>query len=185
MSNSKKGKKICVYLSSRAKNPKFKKATTEVGLSIIENGYEMVWGGSNNGLMKILADTVKKNDGTMHAVTLEHHIDEVHPSADTTYVAKNTSEKQKRIRTISDAFLILPGGIGTFFELGDLLEELKINTEFDKPLAIINSDRFYTPLLHQFEKMEEESLLYKKLRRYLKFFDKTKDAFKYLDRKLT
>ena len=114
----------------------FKIAAKKVGEYFVENDIELVYGGANVGLMKIVADEVlaggKKVVGIMPHLLLEK---EVEHKGITELIAVDTMSERKEIMSnISDGFIALPGGLGTLDELSEIFiyNQLRIS---DKPIG--------------------------------------------------
>ena len=144
--------KICVFCGSSMGNKKeYSIAAASVGEYFVENNIELVYGGADVGLMKILADVVlaggKKVIGVMPHLLIEK---EVEHKGITELIAVDTmAERKEKLIEISDGFIAMPGGIGTLDELVEVLimNQLRIS---DKPMGILNIGGYFDSLLQFF-----------------------------------
>jgi len=144
--------KICVFCGSSMGNKKeYSIAANRVGKYFVENNIELVYGGADVGLMKIIADVVleggKNVIGVMPHLLIEK---EVEHKGITQLIAVDTmAERKEKLIEISDGFIAMPGGIGTLDELVEVLimNQLRIS---DKPIGILNIEGYFDSLLQFF-----------------------------------
>lgn len=166
-------KTICIFCSINEVENKYIVDASALAQLIGENGYDLVWGGANNGLMKVVADGVQNAGGKLIGVTsilLQH---KKRTNADEMIIVENISQTKAELIKRSDAFVLLPGGTGSLDEICEVIE-LKKHNLHTKPIVILNTDDFYEGLKTQFERMEREGFLQKKLNEFL-FFAKDPD----------
>ena len=107
---------ITVYLGAReGRHPRYREAAEEVGRWIAENGHTLIYGGSEIGLMGVLANTVMEGGGTVIGVEPQFFIDGgfLHPGITKTIPVQTMSERRDRMMEMGDGFIALPGGAGT------------------------------------------------------------------------
>ncbi|MFO0703904.1 MAG: TIGR00730 family Rossman fold protein [Patescibacteria group bacterium] len=150
-------KKVCVFCSSSPAANKFEKPVIEFCNKFSDMGYELVWGGSNVGLMKLVAETVKSSGAKIHGVSLEKLLTQLRHDADSIYVAKSLAERVDKMIEFSDAFVILPGGSGTLDELAHVIE-LKRLGYHNKPIVIFNIEGFYDGIIKYFNEVFENEM---------------------------
>ncbi len=144
--------RICVFCGSSMGNKKeYSIAANRVGKYFVENNIELVYGGADVGLMKIIADVVLKGGknviGVMPHLLIEK---EVEHKGITQLIAVDTmAERKEKLIEISDGFIAMPGGIGTLDELVEVLimNQLRIS---DKPIGILNIEGYFDSLLQFF-----------------------------------
>lgn len=151
-------KNICVFLSAADVPKKYLGAAKEFARLLAKNKFNLVYGGTNKGLMQVVADEVKKNGGKIIGITMPRFEAIVKADADEIIRAKDLTERKRIMAEKSDAFVVLVGGIGSLDEVTELLE-LKKHLVHDKPIIFLNSYGFYNGLKTQFEKMESEGFL--------------------------
>jgi uncharacterized protein (TIGR00730 family) len=151
-------KAICVYCgSSPGARPEYAEAAVALGKAIADAGITLVYGGSNVGLMRTIADTVLAAGGRVVGVMPRVLIDwEVVHIGLSELVEVDSMHERKRIMTErSDGFIAMPGGIGTLDELAEILvwSQLLLHR---KPIALLNTERYFDPLLAFFDQMVTE-----------------------------
>ena len=145
---NKKLKRLAVYCSSRnGLDPVFGKAAEELGRLMALRGIGLVYGGSNVGLMKKVADSVLRNGGEVTGVYPEGLFpEELQTNLTNTYIVRSMAERKAMMLELSDAWLAMPGGFGTLDEFFDALCLLQIRNH-SKPCGMLNIRGFYDPLL--------------------------------------
>ena len=119
----------------------------KLGQAIIENQYEMVYGGADVGLMSEVADTVLKAGGTVLGIIPESLARKVsHQGLTELHVVGSMHERKKMMFDLSDAFIALPGGFGTLEEVAELLTWAQLGLH-SKPCGLINVDGYFDHLL--------------------------------------
>jgi uncharacterized protein (TIGR00730 family) len=123
-----------------------------------DNGHCLVWGGNRVGLMASISDAVRDCGGKLVGVGLEKYRHSIHPDADEIMVVETLAERKALLLERADAFVVLPGGIGTMDEFFDVLE-LKKHRLHDKPIVVLDPSGFYDGLKAQLRAMEEAQFL--------------------------
>jgi len=146
-------KNVCVFSSSSdAILEVFFDATRALGALIAQNGYNLVFGGANVGLMGEIARSVHENKGYVIGVIPEK-LDKAgitYKKNDNLVITKDMRERKAFIEENSDAFIALPGGFGTLEELAEIIT-LKQLGYHNKPIVILNIADYYLPLMNAFE----------------------------------
>ncbi|MFA6017136.1 MAG: TIGR00730 family Rossman fold protein [Patescibacteria group bacterium] len=176
-------KTICVFCTANEVEKKYKDATEELGKLMTKNNFNLVWGGSNHGLMKVIADSVQENGGKVYGVTMEFLKAHRRMNADEMTIAKDLSERKKLLLSKSDAIILLVGGIGSLDEVAEMLE-FKKHKLHNKPIVVLNTDKFYEGLKIQFERMDKDGFLPRKLNELIYFADSPKQALQYINKEL-
>lgn len=153
---------ICVFCgSSSGKIPVYARAAKEFGQHLAKGNHTLIYGGGNIGLMGIIADTVLEAGGKVIGVIPQFLMDrEVgHTGITSLEVVTSMHERKKRMADLADAFVALPGGWGTLEELAEILtwKQLGLMTQ---PVAVLNCNRFFDPLLAQMRFMVDEGFLH-------------------------
>ena len=145
-------KKVCVFASGGVtQNEIYNKSAFDLGAELAKNGLSMVFGAGGTGLMGQCARGLKSSGGYLVGVIPEFLIapgicfDDI----DKTIVTKTMHERKQTMENMSDAFVALPGGFGTFEELLEVIT-LKLLCEHAKPVVILNSDGYYNKLKEAF-----------------------------------
>lgn len=151
---------ITVYLaSSPGKDPSLKEAVIELGQWIASNGHCLVYGGSINGLMGILAKSVKDKGGKVIGVEPRFFIEMgfVNEDLDELFVTENMAQRKGKMIELGEAFIALPGGTGTLEEIAEVMSMVSLG-HLKAPCIIYNLNGYYNDLKRQLEKMVEEGL---------------------------
>lgn len=140
---------ICVYLGSRAgDNPRFAEAATAVGQWIGRHGGQLVYGGGRSGLMGTVAEATRLAGGRVVGVIPQALVDKelANHQCDELHIVQNMHERKALMAERCDAFVALPGGIGTFEELFEVWTWRQLGYH-DKPLGLLNVDGYYDGML--------------------------------------
>lgn len=141
-------KKICVYCgSSDGDRPEYRQAAAALGRAMVEKDMNLVYGGASVGLMGTLADTVLKGGGRVTGVIPESLVNREisHPGLTKLVVVGSMHERKSMMADLSDAFIALPGGIGTMDELFEILTWAHLGIH-KKPCALLNVAGYYDHL---------------------------------------
>ena len=140
---------LCVYCGSRSgRGDDFKGVAAEVGRWIGENDGQLVYGGGNAGLMGVVADETLLAGGTVVGVIPNALVARELAKRDCTelHIVENMHERKRMMAERSDAFLALPGGIGTMEEFFEVWTWRQLGYH-DKPVGLLNSSGYYDALL--------------------------------------
>jgi hypothetical protein len=140
---------ICVYCGSRpGTEPAFAEAAREVGLWIAQNKGQLVYGGGHNGLMGMMADACLQAGGRVVGVIPKALVKKewAHSGCSELHVVENMHERKSLMAERADAFLAMPGGIGTFEEFFEVWTWRQLGYH-DKPVGLLNIKGYYDNLL--------------------------------------
>jgi uncharacterized protein (TIGR00730 family) len=140
---------LCVYCGSRTgTSAGFAELAMEVGQWIGEQGGQLVYGGGNNGLMGVLADATLKAGGRVVGVIPHALVQKEWAKLDCTelHVVDTMHDRKRMMAERSDAFMALPGGIGTLEEFFEVWTWRQLGYH-DKPVGLLNSHGYYDELL--------------------------------------
>ncbi len=140
---------ICVYCGSRpGELPVYAEAARAVGTWIGQRGGQLVYGGGRTGLMGMVAEATKAAGGRVVGVIPKALVDKelANQSCDELHIVANMHERKAMMAERSDAFLALPGGIGTFEELFEVWTWRQLGYH-DKPVGILNVENYYSSML--------------------------------------
>ncbi|MCB1089146.1 MAG: TIGR00730 family Rossman fold protein [Verrucomicrobiae bacterium] len=140
---------LCVFCGSRqGQSPAFARTAMEVGRGLAARGIRLVYGGGSIGLMGIMADACLEAGGQVTGVITRHLMDrEVgHRGVTDLLLVDTMLERKTRMAELSDAFLSLPGGVGTLDELFEMLTWTQLHLH-EKPNGLLNIEGYYDPLL--------------------------------------
>ena len=148
---------ICVFCSSsNSIDDIYVETATDLGHRIGQLGLDLVYGGASIGLMGAVARATHEKGGRVVGVIPEFfrkkNMNIEYVEADELIVAKTMRIRKTIMTERADAFLVLPGGIGTLEEAIEVLSMKQLGLT-DKPLVFINTNNFYTDLISIFQKM--------------------------------
>ena len=141
---------VCVYCGSSSNvDEAYKQAATQTGALLAAEGWTIVYGGASVGLMGLVADSALEAGTEVTGVMPRHILDvrEVqHKALTQLHVVESMHARKQMMVDLSDAFVILPGGLGTLDEFFELLTWKQIGLH-DKPVVIVNLNGYWTKLL--------------------------------------
>ncbi len=143
---------ICVFgAASNEINPEYMKKAQELGEVIAKRGHTLVFGAGNNGMMGASARGVKSAGGKITGVIpeffREESIEQIFPQCDDLIYTETMAQRKAKMEDLAEAFIIVPGGIGTFEEFFEVLT-LKQLGRHTKPIVIYD-------ILGYYDKLEE------------------------------
>jgi uncharacterized protein (TIGR00730 family) len=140
---------LCVYCGSRpGSDPAFSEAAKAVGDWIGRHGGQLVYGGGHNGLMGQLADATLASGGRVVGIIPKALVERewAHKGCTELHVVDTMHERKRMMAERADAFLALPGGIGTFEEFFEVWTWRQLGYH-DKPVGLLNVNGYYDGLL--------------------------------------
>ncbi|MGE0329516.1 MAG: TIGR00730 family Rossman fold protein [Ramlibacter sp.] len=140
---------VCVYCGSRpGADPAFAEVARQTGHWIGAHGGQLVYGGGNNGLMGMVADATLVAGGRVVGVIPTALVEKEWAKLDCTelHVVDTMHDRKRMMAERADAFLALPGGIGTFEELFEVWTWRQLGYH-DKPVGLLNTGGYYDELL--------------------------------------
>ncbi|HTH60965.1 MAG TPA: TIGR00730 family Rossman fold protein [Paraburkholderia sp.] len=142
-------KSVCVYCGSAlGKSPVYAEAAKAFGRALVDANVALVYGGGKVGLMGVIADEVMVRGGRAIGVIPELLVDKEvgHNGLTELHVVPDMHHRKKMMADLSDAFVALPGGVGTLEELFEVYTWAQLGYHH-KPVAVLNIDGFYDPLI--------------------------------------
>ena len=159
-------KRICVFCGSNAGNQAIYRAEAEkLGRLLAARGIELVYGAGNIGLMGAVADACLEAGGTVIGIIPEALVGKEvagravdHRALTRLEVVDSMHTRKARMAELSDAFIALPGGFGTFEEFCEILTWGQLGFHV-KPMGLLNVNGFYDPLLAMFDRAVSDGFL--------------------------
>ncbi|MEK9178597.1 MAG: TIGR00730 family Rossman fold protein [Patescibacteria group bacterium] len=181
-------KNVAVFCSAQEVDKKYVKAAREFARLLVKRGYHLVWGGTDTGLMKVIADEVQKGGGKLYGSTIEtyHHL--ARKNQDELILARTLGERKAYFLEKSAAVVCLVGGFGTLDEITEIIE-LKKQGHHSKPIVILNTEGFYEGLKVQLQRMKDEGFLKSKISKLtlediVYFADTPEEAINFINKAL-
>ncbi len=173
---------VAVYCASRQPHhPEYADAVIVFGRYLAKHNMTLVYGGSNVGLMKLLADTVLENGGRVEGVFSAALADKLrHPNLTECVTTRNLAERKAEMLKRADAVVALPGSFGTWDELFDALALRKMKKGHKHPVGILNINGYFDPLLELIDRSIQLGFTNPKDRNLLKTGTSPEQLFKQL-----
>ncbi|MGA9286887.1 MAG: TIGR00730 family Rossman fold protein [Anaerobacillus sp.] len=153
-------KRITVFCgSSESVDKEYFEAVEELGKTLAEMKIEVIYGGGNVGLMGALARTVLNHDGKVTGIIPRKIYDNVsHIELSDLVIVDTMHERKAKMYESGDAFIALPGGIGTLEELTEIFTWYQLEYH-NKPIGLLNTKNYYAPFYTMLEHMVSEGFL--------------------------
>lgn len=167
-------KTVAVYCGHEyGLNPAFVRDAGLMGELIAKNGLNMVFGGGDVGLMGTVSSAALNNGGHVIGISTEHVIAKQEPALEKidVKIVRGVNERKQKMFELSDAFIIMPGGIGTLNEATDILTMQQIG-ETTKPMFFLNTANFWEPLYNMILEMKRQAFI-SEWRDYIAFMGAT------------
>jgi len=142
-------KQVCVFAgSSDGARPEYREAAQELGRALVDWRVGLVYGGARVGLMGVLADAVLAAGGRVTGIIPERLVERevAHQGLSELYIVTSMHERKARMADMSDAFVALPGGLGTLEELFEVLTWAQLGLH-SKPCGLLNVRGYFDGLL--------------------------------------
>lgn len=153
--------RLCVYCGSGpGKTPAYMAAAGALGITMVEAGIGLVYGGGNIGLMGEVARTVLANGGHVTGIIPEFLVarERMLEGVNELIVTQNMHERKMAMFQHSTGFVALPGGIGTLEELTEISTWAQLD-QHQKPIIICNVEGFWNPYLALIDHMRNEQFI--------------------------
>lgn len=155
-------KYLCVFCGSNfGARSVYKLAAQELGRTLAERGLGLVYGGGNVGLMGTIADTVLEAGGEAIGVIPQALVEKelAHPGLTQLHVVGSMHDRKAMMADLSDGFIAMPGGFGTFEEFCEVLTWAQLGFH-KKPCGLLNIDGYYNSLIAMFDHAVEEEFVH-------------------------
>jgi len=153
--------RICVFCgSSSGTDPRYADAARVLGNALVRRGLGLVYGGGNVGLMGIIADAVMQAGGEVIGVIPDALVERELAHGDVTQmiVVRSMHERKAKMAELSNGFVAMPGGYGTFEEFCEIITWAQLGMH-RMPCGILNVNGYYDPLMKLFDHAVAEGFL--------------------------
>lgn len=154
-------KRVCVFCGSgNGLRPEYRKSAERLGQLLAERSMELVYGGAKVGLMGAVADAVLASGGAAIGVIPGHLIKQeiAHEGLTELHTVTSMHERKALMAELADAFVALPGGLGTLEELFEMVTWNQIGLQ-QKPCGLLNVSGYYDPLEQFLQQAEREQFI--------------------------
>ena len=177
--------KICVFGAASPKIDKiYIEKVEELGREMVKRGHSLVFGGGGNGLMGAAARGVCMEGGYIEGVIPSffenEEIEAVFPHCDMVFETKTMRERKQLMEELSAAFIIVPGGIGTFEEFFEIMT-LRQLCRHNKPIALYNINGYYNELNAMMQAAVEKGFVRSAVDALYKTTDNLEELFAFLE----
>ena len=177
--------RICVYgAASPTIDPKYMEMVEQMGAAMVKRGHSLVFGGGGNGLMGAVAKGVRLEGGHILGVIPkffdDENIEAVCDFCDELIEPDTMRERKQIMEDNADAFIVVPGGIGTFEEFFEILT-LKQLCRHNKPIAVYNLMGYYNEINHAMEQSIKKNFIRGNCMDLYYTTDNLDDMFRYLE----
>lgn len=141
-------KKVCVYCGSRKpEDPEIAFLPVQIGQALAKKGIGLVYGGGKVGMMGLMANAALEEDGKVYGVipTTLKKAEVVHTGLTELHETQDMHTRKALMESLSDAFIILPGGFGTLDEFFEILTWRQLGIH-DKPIILVNMNGYFDGL---------------------------------------
>ena len=138
----------------------YAREASALGTALARRSLTLLFGGSDKGLMGVVADAALAAGGSVTGIITQRLAErgDAHPRLESIEVVPDMSARKRTMALRADAFVILPGGIGTFEELFEVWAQSQIEG-LGKPIGLLNIGGFFAPLLRCIDHMVEQRFL--------------------------
>ncbi len=177
--------KICVYgAASPTIDPSYIKAVEEMGREMVKRGHSLVFGGGGNGLMGAAARGVRDAGGYILGVIprffIDEEIEEICNFCNEMIEPETMRDRKQAMEDSSDAFIVTPGGIGTYEEFFEILT-LKQLCRHNKPIAVYNINGYYDELTVVMKQAVEKNFIRENCMELFFVTDDLDELFRYVE----
>lgn len=174
---------ICVYgASSNDLDKVHFEQSYALGSLLAIKGHTLVFGAGNHGVMGSVARGAHDNGGKIIGISPRFfdYDDILYAECTELIFTETMRERKEMMENTSDAFVMAPGGIGTFEEFFEVLTLKQLN-KHSKPIAVLNVDGYYNPMLEMLRHSVEKGFMGADCMEIFKVFDKVEDVINYLE----
>jgi uncharacterized protein (TIGR00730 family) len=150
--------RVGVFLSAAELDERYTRPAREFGALLGGHGHTLVWGGSDTGLMKVVADGVRDAGGRLIGISVDLFRHLARTDADEMIFARDLAQRKALLLARSDAIVVMAGGLGTLDEATDIMEQKKHGMHA-KPVVLLNTAGFYDGLTLQLHRMQDDGFL--------------------------
>ena len=177
--------RICVYgAASSTIEPEYKEKVEKMGLEMAQRGHSLVFGGGGNGLMGAAARGVRAGGGRILGVIPkffdEEDVEEIFSDCDELIQPDTMRERKQIMEDNADAFILTPGGVGTFEEFYEILTSKQL-CRHNKPIVLFDVNDYFKELSVMMEAAVEKKFIRADCLKLYKVTDNLDELFAYLE----
>ncbi|WDF83365.1 TIGR00730 family Rossman fold protein [Lacticaseibacillus pabuli] len=152
--------KLTVFCGARfGRHHSYEQVANALGWYMGRNGFDLVYGGSQSGIMGVISGAVLAAGGEVTGISPAGMFESEVPRENATYniVTNDMDERKRKLMEEADAFFVFPGGLGTLEELAQTLSWMAIDLLPVKPIAIFNMNHYYDSLVNMLDVFVQEN----------------------------
>lgn len=173
---------ITVFCASSNAVPQvYQEAAAELGRAIAVEGWTLIYGGGSFGLMGVVSKSAKDAGGRVVGVIPQKllELEAANHACDELLVVDDMRQRKALLDSRCDAFITLPGGIGTLEELFEMLVGRYLGFH-EKPIVLVNINRFFDPLVELLRHGIEQNFIHERTRELLHVCQSVPEAIRFL-----
>ncbi len=177
-------KSICVYCGSRKpQTQEINRIAVQLGKEISSREWTLVYGGGKVGMMGLVADSALKSNGEVVGIIPTHlkKVEVVHLGLTKLHETQDMHTRKALMESLSDAFVVLPGGFGTLDEFFEILTWRQLGIH-NKPIVLLNVNGYFDGLMQFVEQALSEDFIQIKSTRLFKVATTVDECFEMLER---
>lgn len=154
-------RRICVYCGSNSGNkPAYAAAARELADVLVRHDFELVYGGSDKGIMGVIADAVLERGGKVHGVIPQMLMEKeiAHQDLTELHVVASMHARKTMMAALSDGFIAMPGGYGTLEEIIEIITWGQLRFH-EKPCGLLNIEGYFDHLVAYLDHANKEGFL--------------------------
>jgi len=154
-------RRICVYCGSNSGNkPVYAAAARELADVLVRHDFELVYGGSDKGIMGVIADAVLERGGKVHGVIPQMLMEKeiAHQDLTELHVVASMHARKTMMAALSDGFIAMPGGYGTLEEIIEIITWGQLRFH-EKPCGLLNIEGYFDHLVAYLDHANKEGFL--------------------------
>lgn len=176
--------RVCVYGAASDKiAKKYKTNVEKLGYELGRNNFSLVFGAGSTGLMGAVAEGVTRSESEIIGVAphFMHEFEDIYDKCTQTIYTDSMSERKSVMEFSANAFIIVPGGIGTMDEFFQILT-LKQLKRHNKPIVLFNYNGFYNSLINLIDEYIKKGFIGEKVRDCFVVCDDVEETVEYLNK---
>lgn len=173
----KNNKSVTIFCSAADVDREYIELAKRLSTELSIKGFDLIWGGSNTGLMRVFADVFQENGSKLFGYSVEHLKQHARKNSDEMFIAKNTSQRKEMMLENSKNIIVFPGGIGTLDEFLYSVE-CKKHGLIDADIYVLNYKNYYEDIKNQFIKMSELNFVDRELINKIYFYNEVDELVK-------
>jgi uncharacterized protein (TIGR00730 family) len=169
---------ICVFCGSSGRvAEQHRKAASRFGQILAENGITLVFGGGRVGLMGLCADAAVAAGGNAGGIIprILHEVEVAHQNLTELHIVETMHQRKKMMFDRSDAFVVLPGGVGTLDETFEIVTWRQLRLH-DKPIIVVNEGGYWTPFIAMVDHIVASGFAGERTRQLFKVVESVEDV---------